>query len=86
MLTHNTLSERFGYQKKLNCFMPADFATAFALLKPVLANYAKRLSVKTDTPIEYTLLTKSPSPYPQHKGSPCTSAPCAWEKPMRVSA
>jgi len=50
--------------------MPAHFAAAFAVLKPVLARHAKRLSVKTDTPIEYTLLTKSPSPYPQHKGQP----------------
>jgi len=50
--------------------MPVHFAAAFAVLKPVLARHAKRLSVKTDTPIEYTLLTKSPSPYPQHKGQP----------------
>jgi hypothetical protein len=50
--------------------MPADFAAAFSILKPVLAKYAKRLSVKTDTPVEYTLLTKAPSPYPQHKGQP----------------
>jgi hypothetical protein len=50
--------------------MPTDFAAAFAVLKPVLAKHAKRLSVKTDTPIEYTLLTKSPSPYPQHRGQP----------------
>jgi hypothetical protein len=26
--------------------------------------------VKTDTPVEYTLVTKSPSPFPQHKGQP----------------
>jgi hypothetical protein len=47
-----------------------DFETAFALLKPVLGKYAKRLSVKTDTPIEYTLETKLASPFPQHKGHP----------------
>ena len=50
--------------------MTADFAAIFAVLKPVLAKYAKRLSVKADTPIEYTLLTKSPSPFHQHKGQP----------------
>src|ERR1022692_2089695 len=50
--------------------MTADFAAVFATLKPVLAKYAKRLSVKADTPIEYTLLTKSASPFPQHKGQP----------------
>jgi hypothetical protein len=50
--------------------MIADFAAVFAGLKPVLANYAKRLSVKVDTATEYTLLTKSASPFPQHKGEP----------------
>jgi hypothetical protein len=50
--------------------MTADFAAIFAELKPVLAKYAKRLSVKADTPIEYTLLTKSASPFHQHKGQP----------------
>ena len=50
--------------------MPSDFATVFAKLKPVLAKHAKRLTLKTDTPVEYTVLTKSPSPFPQHKGQP----------------
>ena len=50
--------------------MAADFAAVFAKLKPVLAKHAKRLSVKTDTPTEYTLVTRYPSPYPQHKGEP----------------
>jgi hypothetical protein len=48
----------------------ADFDAVFAVLKPVLAKYAKRLSVKVDTPMEYTLLTKSASPFHQHKGGP----------------
>ncbi len=52
------------------CRMAADFAPVFAVLKPVLAQYAKRLSVKTDTATEYTLLTKAASPFPQHKGQP----------------
>src|SRR5216684_3269674 len=50
--------------------MASDFAGVFNTLKPVLAKYAKRLSVKADTPIEYTMVTKSASPFPQHKGQP----------------
>jgi hypothetical protein len=50
--------------------MAADYSPVFAVLKPVLAKHAKRLSVKADTAIEYTLVTKSPSPFPQHKGQP----------------
>jgi hypothetical protein len=47
-----------------------EFAAAFAALKPVLAKHAERLSVKADTPTEYTLVTKTASPLPQHKGQP----------------
>ena len=36
----------------------------------MLAEYANRLVVKADTSIEYTLVTKSASPFPQHKGQP----------------
>jgi len=50
--------------------MPADFPVVFAALKPVLAKYADRLAVKADTSSEYTLVTKSASPFPQHKGHP----------------
>jgi hypothetical protein len=50
--------------------MAADFSAVFTTLKPVLAKYANRLSVKTNTPVEYNLVTKSPSPFPQHKGHP----------------
>jgi hypothetical protein len=50
--------------------MAADFNAAFAVLKPVLKKYAKRLAVKTDSAVEYTLVTKSPSPFKQHKGQP----------------
>ncbi len=50
--------------------MATDFAAIFWQLKPVLAKYARLLSVKADTPREYTLVTKSPSPFPQHKGQP----------------
>jgi hypothetical protein len=50
--------------------MPSDFVPIFAELKQVFAKHVKRLSVKADTAIEYTLLTKAPSPFPQHKGQP----------------
>ena len=52
------------------CPMAADLATVFAVLRPVLAKYASRLAVKADTSTEYTLVTKSVSPFPQHKGQP----------------
>ncbi len=42
----------------------------FTQLKPVLGKYAKRLAVKADTAVEYTLETKGASPFPQHKGHP----------------
>ena len=50
--------------------MPSDFEGVFTALKPVLAKYDKRLKVKADTAKEYTLVTRSPSPHPQHKGEP----------------
>jgi len=50
--------------------MPHDFEATFAALKPILAKYAKSLTVKKDTPTEYTVYSKEPSPFPQHKGQP----------------
>ena len=50
--------------------MTGDFAAVLAVLKPVLATYVDRLAVTADTPAEYALATKSPSPFPQHKGQP----------------
>ena len=50
--------------------MASDFAAVFSVLKPVLAKHARRLSVKADTPKEYTMVTKRASPFPQHKGQP----------------
>jgi len=50
--------------------MPSDFDAVFSALKPILSKYEKRLKVKTDTPKEYSLVTKSPSQFPQHKGQP----------------
>jgi hypothetical protein len=48
--------------------MAAAFESIFAALKPLLEKHAKKMSVQTDTPVEFTLVTKSPSPFPQHKG------------------
>jgi hypothetical protein len=50
--------------------MATDFVGVFAALKPALEGEASRLAVKTDSPLEYALVTRSPSPYPQHKGQP----------------
>jgi hypothetical protein len=50
--------------------MAGAFPEVFAALKPVLGKFAGRLAVKTDTGVEYTLVTKSASPFPQHKGQP----------------
>jgi hypothetical protein len=45
-------------------------AAVFSSLKPVFSQVAKHLAIKTDTVTEYVLVTKSPSPFPQHKGRP----------------
>jgi hypothetical protein len=50
--------------------MPGDFVPVFEALKAVLAKHEKQLAVKTDTPVDYTLVTRAPSPFHQHKGHP----------------
>jgi len=45
-------------------------ASVFASLKAVMARQASRLVIQKNGPREYTLVTKSPSPFPQHKGQP----------------
>jgi hypothetical protein len=50
--------------------MAAPFAPIFAALKGVFARHEDRLAIKATEPTEYTLLTKTPSPFPQHKGHP----------------
>jgi hypothetical protein len=47
-----------------------DFSRIFAALKLVMAEEKDRLAVQKDTPSEYSLITKGPSPFPQHKGQP----------------
>jgi hypothetical protein len=48
--------------------MPDEFEAILAMLRQVAAKYEKRMTVLADAPTEYTLLTKKPSPFPQHKG------------------
>jgi hypothetical protein len=50
--------------------MTAESAAVFSSLKPVFSRVAKHLAIKTDTQTEYVLVTKSPSPFPQHTGHP----------------
>ena len=50
--------------------MAAGYATVFSSLKPVFSKAAKHLALSTDTPTEYVLVTRSPSPFPQHRGHP----------------
>jgi hypothetical protein len=50
--------------------MAPEFDDIFSQLKSILTKYEKRLAVSVDTSTEYTLVTKSPSPFPQHKGQP----------------
>lgn len=45
-------------------------AEVLASLKPLFADVAPRLTVKADTPDKYVLVTRAPSPFPQHKGHP----------------
>lgn len=47
-----------------------DFSRIFDALKAVMAEQEGRLAVQKDTSSEYSLVTKGPSPFPQHKGHP----------------
>ena len=64
--------------------MESAFAEVFALLKAILATQTRQLAVKTDTAAEYTLVTKSGSPFPQHKGEPLFLSWC--DSPRLTSA
>ena len=50
--------------------MAANFDAAFGALKGVFEKHAKHLALKVDTPTEFKLVTRVPSPFPQHKGHP----------------
>jgi hypothetical protein len=47
-----------------------DFSAVFAILKPILKKHVRSLAVQADTAEGYSLVTKRPSPFPQHKGEP----------------
>jgi hypothetical protein len=48
----------------------SDFDAVFATLRAVFAKSARSLAVQTDKPSDYTLVTRVPSPFKQHKGQP----------------
>lgn len=48
----------------------AVFNDTFATLKQALAPHLNRLALTTDNATEYSLYTRKPSPFPQHKGQP----------------
>jgi hypothetical protein len=50
--------------------MAVDLSKTFAALKPVLARYVDHLRIQVETSNEFILTTRSPSPFPQHKGQP----------------
>ena len=50
--------------------MTNDFNAAFSALKATFSSVSDSLVVGMDTPLEYKLVTKTPSPFPQHKGHP----------------
>lgn len=50
--------------------MPTDHAAVFAALKPVLSKHVKKFQIKADDEKEYTVVSRVPSPFPQHKGEP----------------
>src|SRR3982751_3592086 len=50
--------------------MAANYEAAFIALKGVFEEHADSLAVKVDTPTEYKLVGRAPSPFPQHKGNP----------------
>jgi hypothetical protein len=48
----------------------ADLEAVFATLRPILANYANHLSVKSDTATEFAVVTRSASPFSQQSTQP----------------
>ncbi len=51
--------------------MPAtDFAATASVLIALLRRHQDRFTVKEDSPVSYSVNTRIPSPFPQHKGQP----------------
>ena len=47
-----------------------DFEAAFTALRQLLQICPQRLAVQKDTPEEFSVVGRVPSPFPQHKGNP----------------
>lgn len=60
-------------QRMTNGAAASAFPGVFYALKPILTKYAQDLAVAVDTPVEYMLQTKSPSPFRSTKDSGCSS-------------
>lgn len=50
--------------------MAADFNAVVAALKPILARHEDNLSLRSQSADGYMLYSRTPSPFPQHKGEP----------------
>jgi hypothetical protein len=50
--------------------MDTEFAVVFETLKGVLEKNTRGLALKADTAVDYSVVGKVPSPFPQHKGRP----------------
>jgi hypothetical protein len=50
--------------------MADDLAAVFDVLKAVLVKFETSMAVKVNSDVEYTLVTRSASPFKQHKGQP----------------
>lgn len=50
--------------------MTSAFPPVFEALKPILVKHEKRMTAKSDPRMGYSLYSKAPSPFPQHKGQP----------------
>ena len=50
--------------------MGDDFPVLVEALKAIFSKYGNKLVTKADSRMGYMLTTKSPSPFPQHKGEP----------------
>jgi len=70
MSSTNSEQTRRNRDERVNCQAVANLEAVFAVLKPILENYANHLCVKSDTATEYTLVTRSASPFHQPDRQP----------------
>jgi hypothetical protein len=50
--------------------MSADLNATFAALKPALSKHLPKLALREESDAVYSLNSRLPSPFPQHKGKP----------------